>query len=194
MRRSKRRGGIRAGRFKTIAPVLAPTPRGVRRCDHDLSSQRPRRADRRAPLDRAGRPARSRPRLARVDPRGRTLLQDPLGTRRDLVPKSNRIALKSMESCTGWREAEERRFPLNHAGFGALPAFPATRLPCRRSWVRVPSSASRKSSVDGGNAVVVTGNAASSVAAVVAGPAANVVGRALPAHVRRKRARHRVRW
>ena len=82
------------------------------------------------------------PRLTRVDPRGRTPFAGFIGhkTRSCAQIQRNRPQIDGI--LPGRRDGEEPRFLLNQAGFSALQALPTTRLPCRRSWVRVPSSAS----------------------------------------------------
>jgi hypothetical protein len=66
---------------------------------------------------------------------------DPMGSGSFLLPESPRIACNRKRLSEAAREEERGRVASVHAGFRPCWAEPTTRLPCRRSWVRVPSSA-----------------------------------------------------
>jgi hypothetical protein len=68
-----------------------------------------------------------------------------MGTNSVPVPKPPEIAPNPPLSELARTASRSDAFRLNHAGWDSNRADLATRLPCRRSWVRVPSSAPRSS-------------------------------------------------
>jgi hypothetical protein len=75
------------------------------------------------------------------------------GPRSHATPKSLDIGGKRQESRGASTRWPTYRIRLNHALSATLRAAPTTRLPCRRSWVRIPSSASRGARCKGGGSL-----------------------------------------
>jgi hypothetical protein len=84
----------------------------------------------------------------RANPERSLAVSETRGRNGHKCASSAQIAANRPQMAGIWEERARslggHRKPRSYAVFGALGTRPTTRLPCRRSWVRVPSSASRK--------------------------------------------------
>src|SRR5437762_3988842 len=67
-----------------------------------------------------------------------------MGTKPDLMPKPIGTVRKSLRFQVSLFGIARCQKPHSHADVSVRWAEPTTRLPCRRSWLRVPSSALRE--------------------------------------------------